>query len=477
MITEAAAGQHGRGRRRCPASTPRCAAITAAHGALLDLRRGDDRVPGLAGRLVRPRRPRRAADLFTFGKVMGGGFPAAAFGGRAEVMARWPRPGRSTRRARCPGTRSPPPPGWPRCGCTDDASTPGSTPRPTTIAGAAHRGADRRRACRTVVQRAGQHVRVFFTDRPRCSDYDGAQPQDLRRLHGVLPRHARRAGVYLPPSAFEAWFVSAAHDDDAVERFCERCRTRPERPPAGERDATGSDAPADDDQSEVPPAPSAVPARTVCERGRGSARSGREVDRTVVHLLRHGEVHNPDGILYGRLPGFHLSDLGLQMAERAAGSLPRPGHRLRRRLAAGAGPGDRRARSRPPTGWTSAPTSGSSRPTNVFEGKTFGVGDGALRTPGTGGSCATRSGRPGASRTQQVAARMLAAAARRPGRGRGHEAVLRQPPAADLDRPARGGEPAAVARPAQAAVHAGLADVVSLRGRPDRVASATPSRP
>src|SRR5665809_35607 len=43
--------------------------------------------------------------------------------------------------------------------------------------------------------------------------------------------------------------------------------------------------------------------------------------RTVVHLLRHGEVHNPEGVLYGRLPGYHLSELGRQMAERAAGHL------------------------------------------------------------------------------------------------------------------------------------------------------------
>ena len=34
-----------------------------------------------------------------------------------------------------------------------------------------------------------------------------------------------------------------------------------------------------------------------------------------MHLLRHGEVHNPDGVLYGRLPGFHLSERGRQMAQ------------------------------------------------------------------------------------------------------------------------------------------------------------------
>lgn len=42
---------------------------------------------------------------------------------------------------------------------------------------------------------------------------------------------------------------------------------------------------------------------------------------TVVHLLRHGEVHNPSGVLYGRLPDFHLSELGRTMAQRAAQAL------------------------------------------------------------------------------------------------------------------------------------------------------------
>ena len=42
---------------------------------------------------------------------------------------------------------------------------------------------------------------------------------------------------------------------------------------------------------------------------------------TTVHLLRHGEVHNPDGVLYGRLPDFHLSERGQLMAQRAAAAL------------------------------------------------------------------------------------------------------------------------------------------------------------
>ena len=40
-----------------------------------------------------------------------------------------------------------------------------------------------------------------------------------------------------------------------------------------------------------------------------------ETSTIKVHLMRHGEVHNPGGILYGRLPGYHLSTLGHQMAQ------------------------------------------------------------------------------------------------------------------------------------------------------------------
>lgn len=40
--------------------------------------------------------------------------------------------------------------------------------------------------------------------------------------------------------------------------------------------------------------------------------------KTTVHLMRHGEVYNPQGVLYGRMPGFHLSELGRKMAERGA---------------------------------------------------------------------------------------------------------------------------------------------------------------
>jgi glutamate-1-semialdehyde 2,1-aminomutase len=68
-----------------------------------------------------------------------------------------------------------------------------------------------------VVQFAGSMFSVFFTELPAVRNYDEARQQDLPAytafFHAMLER-----GVYLPPSAFESWFLSAAHDDEALDR-------------------------------------------------------------------------------------------------------------------------------------------------------------------------------------------------------------------------------------------------------------------
>ncbi|MBA2558297.1 MAG: histidine phosphatase family protein [Propionibacteriales bacterium] len=102
--------------------------------------------------------------------------------------------------------------------------------------------------------------------------------------------------------------------------------------------------------------------------------------RTILHLLRHGEVYNPDGVLYGRLPGFHLSDIGVQMAERVAETL-----KDRDITHLVASPLERVQETAKP----SAQALGLDIVTdgriieagNKFEGKQFGVGDGSLRNP------------------------------------------------------------------------------------------------
>lgn len=105
-----------------------------------------------------------------------------------------------------------------------------------------------------------------------------------------------------------------------------------------------------------------------------------ERDRTVVHVLRHGEVHNPEGVLYGRLPDFHLSDRGREMADMAAAALA--GRDIATVVAS---PLERAQETASPI----AAVHGLEIVTdprvieagNVFEGQRVGVGDGVLREP------------------------------------------------------------------------------------------------
>ena len=100
-------------------------------------------------------------------------------------------------------------------------------------------------------------------------------------------------------------------------------------------------------------------------------------ETTIVHLLRHGEVHNPDQILYGRLPGFRLSEFGGAMAQAAAEALTgRPVRYL------SCSPLERAQQTAAPVaerlGLEVTTEERLIEPTNVFEGRPFGVGDGAL---------------------------------------------------------------------------------------------------
>ncbi len=101
---------------------------------------------------------------------------------------------------------------------------------------------------------------------------------------------------------------------------------------------------------------------------------------TTLHLLRHGEVENPGAILYGRLPGFHLSALGLEMAQRVAETLA---HRDVTHLVTS--PLDRAQETAAPSaaafGLDPVVDERVVEAANKFEGRRFGVGDGSLRKP------------------------------------------------------------------------------------------------
>jgi broad specificity phosphatase PhoE len=101
---------------------------------------------------------------------------------------------------------------------------------------------------------------------------------------------------------------------------------------------------------------------------------------TIVHLLRHGEVHNPTGVLYGRMPGYHLSEAGRAMAETAAAAVAD-----RDITVLVTSPLDRAQETAVPfakaLGLEAEIDDRVIESTNKFEGKHFGVGDGVLRKP------------------------------------------------------------------------------------------------
>ena len=188
-------------------------------------------------------------------------------------------------------------------------------------------------------------------------------------------------------------------------------------------------------------------------------------ERTTVHLLRHGEVHNPGGVLYGRLPEFHLSDLGQEMAERDGRGAGRPRHHRRDRLPAGAGAADRGAdrRGARPADRRDADLIEAD---NMFEGKRVGGGDGVLRGPQPWRHLWNPVRPSWGEPYREIAARMRTRRAPRPRRGPRPRGPAGQPPAADLDLPPRLGGRQLRARPSQAPpVQPRLADLVHVRRR------------
>ncbi|HEV7754258.1 MAG TPA: glutamate-1-semialdehyde 2,1-aminomutase [Mycobacteriales bacterium] len=213
VITEAAAGNMGVVAPR-DGFNARLREITARHGALLisDEVMTGFRVSPAGWYGVDP----VEADLVTFGKVMGGGLPAAAFGGRADLMSLLAPMGPVYQAGTLSGNPLACAAGLATLReCTDDlyrgldetsAELQGMASAALTAAGVPHH-----------ISTAGSMFSVFFTDRD-VTNYDDARTQDVAAFaaffHGMLAH-----GVYLPPSAYEAWFVSAALGPDELARI------------------------------------------------------------------------------------------------------------------------------------------------------------------------------------------------------------------------------------------------------------------
>ncbi|GAA1685351.1 glutamate-1-semialdehyde 2,1-aminomutase [Mycolicibacterium murale] len=156
------------------------------------------------------------ADLFTFGKVMSGGLPAAAFGGRAEVMERLAPLGPVYQAGTLSGNPVAMAAGLTTLRHADDAvyaRLDANADRLHTLLGDALTA----ESVAHVIQRAGNMLSVFFTDTPVTNFAEAKKTETWRFppfFHALLD-----AGVYPPCSAYETWFVSAALDDAAFEHI------------------------------------------------------------------------------------------------------------------------------------------------------------------------------------------------------------------------------------------------------------------
>ncbi|MBM0278375.1 glutamate-1-semialdehyde 2,1-aminomutase [Micromonospora tarensis] len=213
VITEAAAGNMGVVAPR-DGFNQQLARIAHAHGALLVV---DEVMTGFrVSRAGWHGLDASDADLWTYGKVMGGGLPAAAFGGRAEIMARLAPAGPVYQAGTLSGNPLACAAGLATLRLADDALYQ----RLDQTAAVVGKLASDALAAAGVPHRlsyAGSMFSIFFTDAD-VVDFDSARTQQVPAFKAFF--HAMlAAGVYLPPSAFESWFVSAALDDAALEHI------------------------------------------------------------------------------------------------------------------------------------------------------------------------------------------------------------------------------------------------------------------
>ena len=223
VITEAAAANMG---VVAPASgfTTFLADLCRAEGALLI---SDEVLTGFraaaggyaevlaeAGEAVTP-------DLVTFGKVIGGGLPVAAVGGRADIMDLLAPLGPVYQAGTLSGNPVAVAAGLATLRHADDDAYARLAAAADAVAAATGAALDAA-GVPHVLQRAGTLFSVFIGEAVAggVPDYATAQRQDTaaygRFFHAMLD-----AGVSLPPSAFEAWFLTAAHDDDALSRIAD----------------------------------------------------------------------------------------------------------------------------------------------------------------------------------------------------------------------------------------------------------------
>ena len=223
VITEAAAANMGV-VAPAPGFTSFVAGLCRAEGALLisdEVLTGFRAAAGGYAQVLTEAGEHVTPDLVTFGKVIGGGLPVAAVGGRADIMDLLAPLGPVYQAGTLSGNPVAVAAGFATLRLADDAVYARLAAAADALSAAVGVALDEA-SVPHVVQHAGTLFSVFFGDAVAggVPDYETALQQDAavygRFFHAMLDR-----GVSLPPSAFEAWFVTAAHDDAVIARIVE----------------------------------------------------------------------------------------------------------------------------------------------------------------------------------------------------------------------------------------------------------------
>ena len=157
-------------------------------------------------------------DLSTFGKVIGGGLPVGAYGGRADLLAMVAPEGPVYQAGTLSGN-----PLAMMAGLQTLKHLDGGAYRQleTTAASLEHglNAAAEKAGIPVAIQRVGSMMTIFFTDSPvrNLADAGKADHELFKRFFNVMLDR----GIHLPPSGYEAWFISTAHDELIIDRTLE----------------------------------------------------------------------------------------------------------------------------------------------------------------------------------------------------------------------------------------------------------------
>ena len=155
-------------------------------------------------------------DLVTLGKIIGGGMPIGAYGGRREIMKMVSPSGKVYQAGTLAGN--------PVATAAGIATLSWLRDNRNIYAELEENGSKIEEALKkrfgesASVNRTGSLLSVFFTS-CRVTDYESATSSDTERFSRFFS-YMLDNGIYLAPSQYEAWFISAAHSDEDIDRTC-----------------------------------------------------------------------------------------------------------------------------------------------------------------------------------------------------------------------------------------------------------------